>query len=216
MGITFLNKTPCTMKRSTSSPKSNLILCLLTFLFLEICLLIISSALENRVLVFIVLFASGWLFWTFVEYSIHRFLMHELILPGKKDELFHHHHHHQNPGDLRVRWFHRLFLGISGIGVFWLAIYLNTSFTLLAGFFIGFLLYNLLHYLLHRPIGKYILPNVQRAHILHHTRYPRCGYSFSTILWDWLFDTLPPKDAKVTAQMKKNYFNQFIKVSNQM
>jgi sterol desaturase/sphingolipid hydroxylase (fatty acid hydroxylase superfamily) len=203
------------MKPSIQHSKSNPVTCGLVFLLLESCLLVIAGTIENQIGIFIILLTSGWLFWTIVEYSVHRFLMHELIVPGKKDELFHHQHHHQNPGDLRVRGTHRIVLVFLGIVIFWLAIYFNNKFTILAGFFIGLLFYSLIHYLLHLPIGKYLFPNVQRAHILHHTRYPRCGYSFSTILWDWLFGTLPPKDVEVTEQMKKNYFNQFNKIPNQ-
>lgn len=197
------------MKTSILNPGKNLVFCILVFLFLESCFIVLKSAIENQVWSFIILFFSGWFSWTFVEYGIHRFLMHELIVPGMKDELFHHHQHHQNPGDLKVKWYHRFLIGMLGIFVILTAIFLNNNFTLLAGFFIGFLLYNLLHYLLHRPVGQYILPKIQRTHILHHNRYPRCGYSFSTIFWDWLFDTLPPKEAEVTEQMKQKYFGLF-------
>jgi hypothetical protein len=158
---------------------------------------------------FIFLFTGGWLLWTFAEYTVHRFLMHELILPGKKDTLFHHQEHHSNPGNLKIGFIHRaITLGL-GIGVFWFALKVNNSFSIFAGFFTGFLLYNFLHYLLHQPVCKYILPRIQRAHILHHTRFPNQGYSFSTILWDWLFDTLAPDDVEVTEKMKENYFNAY-------
>jgi sterol desaturase/sphingolipid hydroxylase (fatty acid hydroxylase superfamily) len=173
----------------------------------------LANAWENPFSYFITLLVAGWLLWTFTEYVIHRFLMHELIVPGKKDELFHHHQHHQNPSDLRVTWLHRFLVGILGCLILGTAVYLNNSFTFFAGFIIGFIFYNFLHYLLHRPIGGYLFPKIQRAHILHHTRYPQCGYSFSTILWDWLFDTLPPRGAEVTDQMKKNYFNHLSKRS---
>lgn len=196
------------MKKSNLTSKKNLLFCSLVFLFLESCLLVIASALESSTAIFLTLAGSGWLMWTFVEYSIHRFLMHELIVPGKKDELFHHHQHHQNPSELVVGWPHRIVIGVlGGLILTFAIIYENPGFTFFTGFFIGFLFYNFLHYLLHRPIGKFLLPNVQRAHILHHTRFPNCGYSFSTAFWDWLFDTLPPTEAEITEQMKKNYFN---------
>lgn len=164
---------------------------------------------------FILLFSGGWLCWTFVEYGIHRFLMHELIVPGKKDTLFHHQEHHQDPSNLRVGFIHRAIILILGLLVVWVALKFNSTFIILAGFFTGFLMYNFLHYLLHQPVCRYILPNIQRAHILHHTRYPNQGYSFSTILWDWLFNTLAPPNIEVTEKMKQFYFessrNQFLK-----
>lgn len=197
------------MKKPKNSPAKNLIFCSSAFLFFEACLLVIAWALENPAAIFGTLFGAGWLMWTFIEYGVHRFLMHELIVPGEKDELFNHQHHHQNPGELVVGWKHRLLIGVLGVLILSSAIvYQNNYFTFFAGFFLGFLFYNFLHYLLHRPIGKFLLPQVQRAHILHHTRYPHCGYSFSTIIWDWLFDTLPPREAEITDQMKLNYFNK--------
>lgn len=196
------------MKKSQLAPKNNLLFCTLAFLFFECCLLLLVTALENSTTIFVALLGAGWLMWTFVEYVVHRFLMHELIIPGHKDELFNHHEHHQHPGDLVVSWKHRLLTGVLGIVLLTLAIAIQINpFTFFTGFFIGFMLYNLLHYLLHRPLGNTILPQVQRAHILHHTRYPHCGFSFSTIFWDWLFNTLPPREAEVTEQMKKNYFS---------
>ena len=202
------------MKNPKSSPQKNLILCSLAFVFFESCLLLIAISLNHQAGTFLLLLSAGWFMWTFAEYVIHRFLMHELIVPGKKDELFKHHHHHQNPSELVVGWTHRLLIGVLGGLMMALAIvYDRYPFTILTGFFIGFLFYNFLHYLLHRPLGKYLLPKVQRAHILHHTRYPNCGYSFSTIFWDWLFDTLPPTEVEVSEQMKKNYFNPRMTVS---
>ncbi|OOG72216.1 sterol desaturase family protein [Algoriphagus sp. A40] len=202
------------MKKSQITSKNNLLFCSLAFLFLEGCLLLLVTALENSITIFVAFLGAGWFMWTFVEYVVHRFLMHELIIPGQKDELFNHHEHHQHPGALVVGWKHRLLTGVLGILFLTLAISFQINpFTFFTGFFIGFMLYNLLHYLLHRPLGNIILPQVQRAHILHHTRYPHCGFSFSTIFWDWLFNTLPPREAEVTEQMKKNYFSTYTIVS---
>lgn len=196
------------MKNPKSTHQKNLILCTLAFISFESCLWLLAKSINHSVGTFILFLGAGWFMWTFTEYVIHRFLMHELILPGKKDELFNHQHHHQNPSELIIGWPHRLLIGILGGIMMGIAIaYDRNSFTFFTGFFIGFLLYNFLHYLLHQPIGKYLLPKVQRAHILHHTRYPDCGYSFSTVFWDWLFDTLPPAKAEISEQMKKNYFN---------
>lgn len=155
---------------------------------------------------FIFLFLGGWLAWTFVEYGVHRFLMHELIIPGQKDNLFHHHEHHSHPQNLRVNFLHRLTTLFLGVVILWTAILRNDSFSIFAGFFTGFLLYNYLHYLLHQPICRYIFPKIQRAHILHHSRFPNQGYSFSTILWDWLFGTFAPKNFEITDKMRENYF----------
>lgn len=184
------------MKNPFSIQQSDLLLCTLSFFFIESCLLVIAVSLENVIATFTSFLVSGWLFWTFTEYSIQRFLIKKENIcdckePPSKSKL-----------GLQVP-----LVGFLGGMIMILAIGLNSpSFTFSAGFFCGFLHFTLYRYLLHRPEGKFILPNIQRAHILHHTRYPNRGYSFSTLFWDWLFDTMPPANAKVTDQMKRNYF----------
>jgi len=160
---------------------------------------------------FVFLFIGGWLAWTFVEYCVHRFLMHELILPKGKKNIFNHQRHHQHPAELDVKPIHRLGIFAVFLVILTISIRLNSSFTIFAGFFTGFLFYNFLHYLLHQPFCKYLLPQIQRNHILHHTRYPNHGYSFSTSFWDFLFGTLPPKEAKITARMQEHFFHKSTK-----
>jgi len=194
------------MKTISKNPTRDVALCTMNTITILSCLFLLAYSLKDTPGYFITLFISGWLSWTFVEYFVHRFLMHELIVPGKKDTLFNHHEHHQNPKNLKVSFSHRMIVFIIGALLFWKALELNNIFTLFAGFFSGFITFNFIHFILHQPYGRYILPKIQEAHILHHTRYPNCGYSFSTILWDWMYDTLPPKHATITEQMRINYF----------
>ncbi len=162
---------------------------------------------------FLLLLSCGWLAWTFVEYFIHRFLMHELIVPGSRDKLFNHEEHHKNPTHIHISPLQR-FISISlSVFLILLAIYLNNNFTIFAGFFLGLTTYQLIHYLLHQRIAELIIPRIQRAHILHHSIRPNCGYSFSTILWDWLFGTLPPDTDRVTDSMVKRYFEHESKLN---
>ncbi len=194
------------MKTTYKKSARTIAICILNTLTILYCLFLLAFSLRHTPGYFIILFISGWLSWTFVEYFIHRFLMHELIVPGNKDNVFNHHEHHQNPKSLKVSFLNRTIIFILGIVLFWKAVELNNLFTLFAGFFTGFITFNFIHFILHQPYGKYILPKIQKAHILHHTRYPNCGYSFSTILWDWMYDTLPPKNAVITDQMRINFF----------
>lgn len=196
------------MKTSRKTPEKELGKCFFQASLILMSINLFGFLVKNPSLSFVILLIGGWLTWTFVEYAIHRFLMHELIVPGAKSDLLNHQRHHQHPNDIKVKPIHRLGVMILGIGLLIIALKVQNAFTILAGFFIGFLIYNYLHYLLHRPLGKILLPKIQKAHILHHTRYPYCGYSFSTILWDWLFDTLPPKDAVVSEKMMENFFGQ--------
>ncbi len=204
------------MKTISKNPAKTIALCILNTSAILYILILLAYSLTETHGYFIFLFISGWLSWTFVEYFVHRFLMHELIVPGRKDNLFNHHEHHQNPNNIIISFLHRTIIFIIGILLFWSAVELNNLFTLFAGFFIGFISFSFIHYILHQPYGKYILPKIQEAHILHHNRYPNCGYSFSTILWDWLYDTLPPKNAEITEQMRINYFKKSPKSQKSM
>lgn len=162
---------------------------------------------EKPIVSFIFLLFVGWLIWTFTEYFIHRFLMHDMILQGSKDNLFHHQKHHQSPQNLKINSFHRLIFLLIFLLSLTLSIQYGGYTVLLAGFIFGFTSYNFLHYLLHQPFGKYFLPKVQRAHILHHFHRPNQGFSFSTSFWDWLFRTQPSKTDKITKAMLSKYFS---------
>ncbi|MDN3203646.1 sterol desaturase family protein [Algoriphagus sediminis] len=163
---------------------------------------------SNRILSYVLIFTSGWFTWTFIEYGMHRFLMHELIVPGKKITLFNHLEHHKSPQHLKVTFWHRV-LSVSALIVSSIfAWYKGGAYPLAAGFISGFATFNLIHYVLHQRIGSYLLPHTQRAHILHHSTRPHHGYSFSTTFWDWLFNTLPPKNDVVTERMKKHYYSK--------
>lgn len=195
------------MKTSASKPPLHLNSCVFIATSLITGLLFINEILFSFILIsFGILFFTGWLVWTFVEYFIHRFLMHQSIFPGSNDNFFNHHEHHQHPHDLKVKPIHRFTILLILLIMIKYSMITGGYTPILSGFIFGFTIYNFLHYLLHRPFGKYLLPKVQRAHILHHYNRPNHGFSFSTSLWDWLFRTQPPKEDLITDSMLKKYF----------
>lgn len=197
------------MKTSIQRPPLPLKACLFISLGIFSSLLVLEKVIASDPKVsFLILFSTGWLLWTFLEYFIHRFLMHELIIPGSKDNLFHHHEHHRNPQDLKVKLPHRLVFLLIFLIALKLSIQSGGYTPIFSGLLGGFSTYNLIHYLLHQPIGRYFFPRVQRAHILHHYHRPHHGYSFSTSLWDWLFGTQPPKSDIINQSMLRKYFHK--------
>lgn len=191
-----LLETYLAMKFSNLIQHNELLLCTISFMFIESCLVIIAASLGNTTAVFFTFFASGWLFWTFAEYTYQRFLLKDQNRCEWRENL--------PKNKLAIQG---ILVGILGSVILVLAFELkNSPFTFFSGFLIGYLLYTLFRFLVHRPEGKFILPRIQRAHILHHTRYPNRGFSFSTLFWDWLFDTLPPSHVQVTDQMRQKYF----------
>jgi sterol desaturase/sphingolipid hydroxylase (fatty acid hydroxylase superfamily) len=182
--------------------------CLFTFSVIVAFLLSTASVTEIPAVFFTSLMLLGYLSWTFTEYFLHRFYMHSRFRKLDHKPFQMHMEHHKHPSEIKISGKQRLLVFISAFALTALAVYFNNYFTLFVGFFNGFLIYSSIHYILHQRWAKYILPNVQRCHIHHHGKYPDKGFSFSTTLWDWLFNTLPPKDATISKQMEAYYFGE--------
>lgn len=155
---------------------------------------------------FLVLFLSGILFWTFAEYMLHRYLFH-WITESKWVQRFHfimHGSHHQFPRDEE-----RLLMPpVPGIilasilflfffVIFWILGVSHLTFGFFPGFFLGYLLYSFVHRATHvmRPPKRF--KHLWHHHSLHHYRYPDKAFGVSSTFWDRVFGTMPPeKDAR--------------------
>src|SRR5437763_13297654 len=60
----------------------------------------------------VILFVGGWLFWTFVEYVVHRFWMHDTPLPQVKAISDYHMVHHRQPTEMDITTFHRFLVWV--------------------------------------------------------------------------------------------------------
>lgn len=146
----------------------------------------------------ILVFVSGFLVFTLVEYLIHRYTFHMETDTKEKERLQYilHGAHHDFPKDktrlamppivsiaLATGFFflYRLLLGEIGI-----------PFT--AGFVAGYASYLCVHYSVHAfPPPKNILRHLWIHHALHHYQQPDAAYGVSSPLWDVIFRTLPEK-----------------------
>lgn len=182
------------------------VFCLVVFLIIFLPAVYLANRFGAGLLKMVVLCTSGWLLWTFVEYFMHRFWMHSHFRQLNSKIYETHMHHHKHPKEISIKSWHRGGLFVVGFMLLALAWMVNNNFSIFVGFYWGFVLYSILHWVLHHKLGTALFPRVQRAHIHHHGKYPDKGYSFSTIIWDWIFGTLPPKDAKITRQMIEFYF----------
>ncbi|EOZ98528.1 putative fatty acid hydroxylase [Indibacter alkaliphilus LW1] len=181
--------------------------CLLIFIAIISLLFSIAAITANPSIFFMALMAIGYLAWTFTEYFMHRFWMHSTYRKLDNTPYHMHMNHHKHPTEIRITGRQRTFSIVSAIAISALAVYWNNYFTLFAGFLNGFLIYSMVHYILHQRWGKFLFPNVQRVHMHHHGKHPDKGFSFSTTLWDWLFGTLPPKESTISEKMKAYYFD---------
>lgn len=142
-------------------------------------------------LVFFSSMLAGMIGWTFVEYSVHRWVFHGM---NNKD----HRVHHIYPDD---------FIGVSplstamlGAFAFW---FLTTMFGpmigvgLLVGFVITYLFYLYAHDRFHhgnvKP-GTY-LARINAAHEYHHRRF-KVNFGVTSPAWDYIFGTYQPNPVK--------------------
>jgi sterol desaturase/sphingolipid hydroxylase (fatty acid hydroxylase superfamily) len=150
------------------------------------------------------IFAGGLLVWTLAEYAIHRFVFHfEPKANHRTLEralfLFHGIHHVQPQIKSRLvmpplvsvplaALFYALFAVVVGS---WLARprWVNALF---AGFIIGYVCYDMIHYATHHlPMRGRLMKALKRQHMQHHFQNPDERYGVSTPIWDVAFGTWP-------------------------
>jgi sterol desaturase/sphingolipid hydroxylase (fatty acid hydroxylase superfamily) len=145
---------------------------------------------------FVGLFLLGVTVWTLTEYRLHRTHFHWVPdAPwGERFHFFLHGVHHTWPRD-RYRLvmppgasipLFFLFLGI------YLAVFGKQGWSVHAGFVIGYMTYDLMHYYVHHGRPKHrLLRKLQGHHMSHHfnKRYADKRYGVSSPLWDVVFRT---------------------------
>ncbi|TNE43865.1 MAG: fatty acid hydroxylase [Deltaproteobacteria bacterium] len=141
------------------------------------------------------LWGGGVMFWTLLEYFLHRIIFHYEAKSeaGKKVMKLIHGIHHQFPNDTDR-------LVIPPLFAFWVIVLFGSVFVMalgywqgvpfLAGGISGYLYYDFVHYATHHlkprsPIGR----AQRKRHLLHHYKYPDACFGVSTGFWDWVFGT---------------------------
>ena len=145
---------------------------------------------------FLALFLGGLAFWTLFEYFFHRYIFH--FTPRgefqKRVSFLFHGVHHQYPND-KKRLVMPIALSLS-IGallfVLTLAMYGKWAWAISAGFSVGYLSYDLMHYSIHHfrhPDVKW-LKSLWKSHLDHHFRDSTRGFGVSSPFWDHVFGTM--------------------------
>lgn len=147
-------------------------------------------------------FLLGLLVWTFVEYSLHRFVFH---FPARSPwlqrlvYLFHGIHHQQPQCKTRLVMppvvsipLAMLFYGLFQLLVDDLLDLPQWLGPLFSGFVVGYLGYDLIHYAVHHfRMNRGFLKSLKRYHMLHHFKTPGQRFGVSSPLWDIVFGTKP-------------------------
>jgi sterol desaturase/sphingolipid hydroxylase (fatty acid hydroxylase superfamily) len=129
---------------------------------------------------------TGWVLWTFAEYVLHRFAMHELHGRGimSREHLEHHVHSAWNfsvthllswAGMLPLTWW------LAGVGA---------GMGVAVGWAVGYFFYEYQHAMAHlrRPSGRYGTW-LRRHHFHHHFGHPMANHGVTTPVWDRVFGT---------------------------
>ena len=143
--------------------------------------------------------ALGYLIWTLIEYFGHRYLFH-WEFPGTFGQRLHfliHGVHHDHPND-PLRLVMPVLLSGPIMVIAWLVGSLLFGATLrypgVAGFMLGYLVYDMVHYYTHhaRPTTRLGLM-LRRLHLMHHFRDHDKGFGVSAPYWDFVFGTAERK-----------------------
>jgi len=143
------------------------------------------------------LFAIGYGLWTLFEYWLHRIVFHFEPQEGVGAR-FHwiihgvHHDHPNDPMRLVMPPAVSIPLAAAVFGLIWLIAGHDWAPGIAAGFFAGYLVYDMMHYYLHhfRPRGR--LGRILRErHMRHHFQDDTKGFGISAPYWDEVFRTSP-------------------------
>ncbi len=149
----------------------------------------------------ILLFISGYFFYTLIEHFAHRYLYHlpSTSAKGQKIAYTIHGVHHEYPKDksrlamppvmilVLATIFFVIYRGMMG----------DYAFGFLAGFIMGYTVYVGVHYAVHAlKVTNNRLKILWHHHSIHHYREEDRAFGVSIPFWDYVFGTMPRKNYK--------------------
>ena len=155
----------------------------------------------TSLIVKIALLIAGILTFTFAEYVFHRSLYHSGDDFKNEDNWQYKIHgvHHIHPNVKHILAMPiplALLVSSAFFGLFYLAMG-SLSFHFFPGFILGYAIYIFIHVMIHtRKPPKNVFAYLWKHHHMHHYHFEDKAYGVSSHLWDFVFGTMPPKDAK--------------------
>jgi dihydroceramide fatty acyl 2-hydroxylase len=141
------------------------------------------------------LYVAGWVFWTLMEYWIHRLVFHfepEQKLGARFHWIIHgvHHDHPNDPLRLVMPPSVSVPLAAAFYGLFVLVLGGEAANMFASGFFSGYLVYDMTHYHLHHHNPRSGVGKLMRElHMRHHFQDDTRGFGISAPFWDYVFGT---------------------------
>jgi len=160
-----------------------------------IVVLALWSLSKIGVLLVLALVLGGYALWTLFEYWLHRLVFHfepEDGLGARLHWIIHgvHHDHPNDPMRLVMPPAVSMPLGAAVFALLYVAFGARYAPAIGAGFFAGYLVYDLTHYYLHhfRPRGR-LGRMLRERHMRHHFQDDTRGFGISAPYWDEVFRT---------------------------
>jgi sterol desaturase/sphingolipid hydroxylase (fatty acid hydroxylase superfamily) len=165
-----------------------------------IAALVVWGLASQSAAVMVGLIVAGYLLWTLFEYWLHRIVFHFEPREGVGARLhwiIHgvHHDHPNDPLRLVMPPAVSVPLGLIVFAVLYLIFGPNYAPGLGAGFFAGYLIYDMTHYYLHHfhPRGP-LARMLRERHMRHHFQDDTRGFGISAPYWDEVFGTSSRRD----------------------
>lgn len=156
-------------------------------------------------------FALGVIYWSYLEYAIHRYLYHTNF----KNKLVNyfvgsfHLYHHSNLKDHRVLnsgLLMVLFVTPTVVSPFLLIMNLSSVLSMALGLICFYYIYECVHYLIHyREYKNGYMAYIQKYHLQHHCFSPNKNFGNTSHLWDYLLGTYDEryKNYKMSEKIKE-------------
>jgi 4-hydroxysphinganine ceramide fatty acyl 2-hydroxylase len=168
-----------------------------------------SGKYEYTFIQYFLLYPSGALIFTLVEYLIHRFIFHFNATTERELKIQYNIHgvHHEFPRDKsRLVMPPVISILLSAMFFFLFSfVFGSEGYILFSGFIAGYSTYLIIHYAVHawKPPSN-VLRYLWRHHSLHHYSSVESAFSVSFPLWDKLFGTMPADNKKFSSRLPDN------------
>lgn len=181
-------------------------ICLLFFAIVTVPPIATLFLLINKHWIFqLIAFAGGLFCWTFIEYFIHRFMMH-----GKEKEEYHKsfHFHHHVKGTIFTTNAKRMLYSLGAVTLTCISIFISSYFFLFAGIATGLAIYSYMHVLLHKSWASKWIGGLQKFHMNHHFGQTEKCFGVTNTWWDRIFNTNAKVEKVANAKSIALYFGE--------